>query len=83
MEGIGGHGVRRRFWCAWSGREVEVEFLARGLPGFRSLEAVMDCSAFEPPTAIECNRRCLDPGFRRLWQPPDLLKEAACSEVRR
>lgn len=78
MERSGGHGVRR-FWCAWSGRDVEVEFLTRGLPGFRSALAVTQCTAFEPPDTIECPRRCLDPDFRRLWQPmpmPTATEEA-------
>ena len=64
-----GHGVRRRFWCAWSGRDVEVEFLTRGLPGFRSVVAVRRCTAFEPPEAVVCPQRCLNPAFRRLWGP--------------
>jgi hypothetical protein len=62
------HRVTARFWCGWSGREVEVEFLTRGVPGFRSPVAVRRCSAFEPPEAIECPRRCLDATYRRPWE---------------
>jgi hypothetical protein len=68
MDGRGTHAVRRRFWCAWSAREVEAEFEVRGLPGFRELAAVRGCTAFEPPSAIECPRRCLDPAFQHQWE---------------
>ena len=63
------HLVRRRFWCAWSQREVEVELEKRGLPGIRWMAAVMRCSAFDRPTAIQCRRLCLDSAFRRQWPP--------------
>ena len=59
---------RRRFWCALSRRDVEVEFAARGLPGFRRV-AVRSCSQFEPPTAVACRRACVDVAFRRRWEP--------------
>jgi hypothetical protein len=59
--------VRKAFWCAWSGRDVEAEFLTDGVPGFRSLVAVRRCTAFQPPEDVVCARRCLDPDFRRLW----------------
>ena len=61
--------VRRRFWCAWSRRDVEVEFVERGLPGLPWAVSVQGCSAFDPPTAVECQRRCVDPAFRRQWEP--------------
>jgi hypothetical protein len=57
------------FWCALVGREVEVEFEVRGIPGLREPSTVRSCSAFEPQTAVVCGRRCLDAGFRRQWQP--------------
>ncbi len=60
---------RRRFWCVQSRREVEVEFEEHGLPGFRRAVAVKSCSVFDPPTAVSCRRRCLDPAFRRQWEP--------------
>lgn len=72
-EATGGpHGrvVRRYFWCAVHQREVEVELEERGLPGFRVPVAVRSCSVFDPPTAIDCERRCLDPAFRARWAPP-------------
>lgn len=64
---------RRRFWCAVSRREVEVEFEERGFPGFRGAVAVKSCSAFDPPVAVSCQRRCLDATFRRQWEPPLLI----------
>jgi hypothetical protein len=60
---------RRRFWCAFQRREVEVEFEDNGPPGLRQPVAVRRCSAFDPPTAVACARRCLDVGFRPQWQP--------------
>jgi hypothetical protein len=61
---------RRRFWCPFYRREVEVEFAERGLSGFRRQLGVESCSVFDPPTAVECARRCLDPVYRRQWDPP-------------
>jgi len=58
---------RRHFWCELSGREVEVEFEEDGFPGFR-LASVVSCSAFEPATAVACDRRCGDPVLHRQWQ---------------
>lgn len=58
---------RRRFWCSQMQRDVEAEIEERGLPGFRWSAAVRSCSAFDPPTAVECPRHCLDPAFRRPW----------------
>ena len=59
---------RRHFWCATGGERVDVEFEERGMPGFRTI-AVLSCSRFEPPSAIACQRRCLDAAFRRQWPP--------------
>jgi hypothetical protein len=61
--------ARRRFWCALKRRAVEVEFETVGVPGLARLVAVRRCSAFEPASAIDCSRRCLDPVFRRQWEP--------------
>ncbi len=58
---------RRRFWCAQSRRDVEVEFDLGGLPGFRRPVAVRSCSVFDPPTAVRCRRFCLATAFRRRW----------------
>ena len=58
---------RRRFRCAQAAREVEVEFEERGLLGFGHAISVRSCSAFDPPAAVECQRRCLDSEFRRRW----------------
>jgi len=64
------HTVRRHtFWCRDAGRDVEVEFEERGLPGFRRALAVRTCSRFDPACAVDCRRRCLDPDFRSKWEP--------------
>jgi nucleotide-binding universal stress UspA family protein len=60
----------RRIWCAEHREEVEVEFEMRGLPGLRHPAAVRSCTAFDPPTAVACSRGCLDPVFRKQWEPP-------------
>ena len=53
-------GVRRRsFRCEFADRHVEVEFEECGLPGSRGPVAVISCSAFDPPTAVVCDRSCL------------------------
>jgi hypothetical protein len=54
----GATGVRRRFWCRLARRNVEVEFLSRGLAP--RLVSVKWCSAFEPRTAVRCRQQCLD-----------------------
>ncbi|HUF35573.1 MAG TPA: hypothetical protein VMN37_06460 [Gemmatimonadales bacterium] len=60
---------RRRFWCGLSERDVEVEFEESGFPGFSWASVVRSCSAFDPPTAVTCERRCVDAGFRRRCAP--------------
>jgi len=57
------------FWCALAERDVEVEFVTEGIPVLRTPNGVKSCSAFDPQTAVACHRRCLDPAFRRQWQP--------------
>lgn len=64
------HTTRRRFWCDWCARDVEAEFEEEGLPGFRRSVAVRSCTAFDPPAAIECPRRCLDPTYRKPFPSP-------------
>ena len=59
---------RRRFWCAQSRRDVEVEFELAGIPGFRWPAAVRRCSVFDPPTAVRCRRLCLDSSYRCRWE---------------
>ena len=61
---------RRRFRCAEAGREVEVLFEQRGLPGLRWSEAVKSCPVFEPGNPIACRRHCLSAKFRRQWEFP-------------
>jgi len=60
---------RRGFRCPLVRREVEVEFEERHVLGFRRSAGVRSCSVFELPTAIECQRRCVDGAFRRQWEP--------------
>ena len=52
--------VRRRFWCAAVGHEVEVEFVERGLPGLQLPSVVQSCSHFHPSTDVGCECACLD-----------------------
>lgn len=68
-----GHLAHQAFWCREKGREVEVEFEMEGFPGFRTAVDVRSCSVFEPPTAVDCERRCLDPTFRQKWEVPTLI----------
>jgi hypothetical protein len=56
--------IRRHFWCASTEREVEVNFLETGFPGFRRPVAVRRCSMFDPSTEMTCSRDCLDRGVR-------------------
>ncbi len=49
--------VTRAFWCPFRDRAVTAEFQEDAWDG-RSLE-VTQCSAFSPPTAITCEKRCL------------------------
>ncbi|HAM59328.1 MAG: hypothetical protein A2X51_10410 [Candidatus Rokubacteria bacterium GWC2_70_24] len=59
--------VRRRgFRSAFARREVEVE-LEGGVFGMAGFSGVRSCSAFDPPTAITCPRRCLDSAYRNQW----------------
>src|SRR5690348_3289162 len=53
--------VRRSFWCAAAGRDVEASY-RRG--------RVLACSAFDDPSAVACARRCVDRGFRTQWASP-------------
>ncbi len=61
---------RAAIWCTLAERDVEVAFVTRGTPVLSSPCGVQSCSAFDPPTAVVCHRRCLDATFRRQWQPP-------------
>jgi hypothetical protein len=66
--------VRRSFWCATAGRDVEVRFRRA---------CVLSCSVFEEPTAAACARRCLDGGFRAQWPPalPVIVRRLASGRV--
>lgn len=57
------------FWCALTERDVEVEFAVRGIPGLGRPRGVTSCTAFDPPPAVACGRRCLDSAFRHQWPP--------------
>lgn len=54
--------VRRAFWCPLVGRELEVDFARRQWLGESS--AVIRCSAFDPPEAVSCTRRCVRARYR-------------------
>jgi hypothetical protein len=47
----------RRFWCPFRARNVSVEFREAAWDGQRV--DVSRCSAFSPPTAITCGKRCV------------------------
>lgn len=51
--------TRRRFWCVGARSAVEVLFEEYGLPGRRRPVAVLSCSAFDPPTDVQCKCTCL------------------------
>jgi len=50
---------RRRFWCPITRRDVEVELVETGPPGFRRAVGVKSCSAFLPADATTCGGHCL------------------------
>ena len=50
--------VRRSFWCPVRGSNVTAEFQEEAWDG-EPLE-VSSCTAFTPPTAITCEKLCLD-----------------------
>ncbi len=54
--------VHRKIWCPIRGTEVQLSLLETAPEG-RPLD-VTACSAFMPPTAITCDRRCL--GLRHV-----------------
>ncbi len=61
--------VRRcRFWCPIKRRDVEVELVESGPPGFRQAVGVKSCSAFLPANAITCGGHCL------RWRSSDATK---------
>jgi hypothetical protein len=66
--------VHRKIWCPIRGTEVQLSLL-EAAPEGRPLD-VTACSAFVPPTAIRCDRRCL--GRRHL-----LLADARRQRARR
>jgi hypothetical protein len=61
--------VTRSFWCPFRNRRVTAEFREDAWDGKR-LE-VTRCSAFDPPTAIDCERLCL--GLKRLPGAPGVV----------
>ena len=54
--------VHRKIWCPIRGTEQQLSLLETAPEG-RPLD-VTACSAFIPPTAVTCDRRCL--GLRQL-----------------
>ncbi|MBI4611688.1 MAG: hypothetical protein HY726_22085 [Candidatus Rokubacteria bacterium] len=49
--------VRRSFWCPFLDRGVTVEFQEEAWDG--TPVGVNRCTAFAPPSAITCEKRCL------------------------
>ena len=64
--------VIRRFWCALRARDVEVVFARNDRPLLGAPLTVRCCSAFDPPAAITCDRRCVKAEYR-LSAPPPIL----------
>lgn len=56
--------VTRSFWCPARRQHVTAEFQEEAWDG--TPVAVNRCTAFSPPTAITCERLCLDPRQFRL-----------------
>jgi len=56
------------FWCSSWGQAVTCEFRERTTDDRRV--AVNWCTAFAPPEAIECSKRCLDDDLERLDPKP-------------
>lgn len=51
--------ARRRLWCVQARSVVDVVFEEQGLPGRRHPVAAVSCSAFDPPTDVQCKCACL------------------------
>jgi hypothetical protein len=51
--------VHRKIWCPIRGTEIQLSLL-EAAPEGRPID-VTACSAFTPPTAVTCDRRCLGP----------------------
>ena len=64
------------FWCPFKGRSVTTEFKEDAWDG--KLIDVQSCDAFEPPTAVACDKLCLH--LRTLPAPPK-HDHAASTEV--
>jgi hypothetical protein len=65
--------VHRKIWCPIRGTEVQLSLLETAPEG-RPLD-VTACSAFMPPTAITCDRRCL--GLRHVLRADARRQPAA------
>jgi hypothetical protein len=65
--------VHRKIWCPIRGTEVQLSLLETAPEG-RPLD-VTACSAFMPPTAITCDRRCL--GLRHVLRADERRQRAA------
>jgi len=48
---------RQSFWCAFKRQPVDVDFQETVWDGCRT--DVVRCSAFDPPTAVTCDKACL------------------------
>lgn len=64
---------RRTFWCPAAEREVTVEFVEIGIPGFRRAVAVRSCSAYEDSSVVTCRVPYLNPLYRLDAPPPPAM----------
>ena len=69
----------RIFWCPFREQDVLVEF--RETVWDRRLVDVSECTYFNPPTAIVCEKRCL--GLARFPRARSLSRHRTPDELRR
>jgi hypothetical protein len=55
------------FWCPLVESTVELGLATVGRFRRTRSTVVERCSAFTPPTALTCDRPCMDPAFRTRW----------------
>ena len=60
--------VSDAFWCPVRAQDVRVEFQVDVWDG--TLTDVKRCSAFSPPTAVACEKRCLTAGAVSVQASP-------------
>lgn len=68
--------VHRKIWCPIRGTEMRLSLL-EAAPDGRPID-VTACSAFTPPTAVTCDRRCL--GLSCNGDPVEFKRERVGSQ---